>query len=144
MTSAVSVHDLDLLYIKKTPSKGTRSRDSTQFHRPFTGQSQRHRSVPSAVSGRPAGPTFFQSCSSEMHFPFLSVSASTVRTRFSVFRKVLFSSSPVMKICPRAGSARDMVNTGPSGPVPILLLKVLRFLRIEFLYPFCQNLAKPV
>lgn len=32
----------------------------------------------------------------------------------------------------------------PSGPVPILLLKVLRFLRIEFLYPFCQNLAKPV
>lgn len=86
----------------------------------------------------------FQSCSSEMHFPFLSVSASTVRTRFSVFRKVLFSSSPVMKICPRAGSARDMVDTGPSGPVPILLLKVLRFLRIEFLYPFCQNLAKPV
>ena len=58
MTSAVSIHDLDLLYIKKTPSKGTRSRDSTQFHRPFTGQSQRHRSVPSAVSGRPAGPTF--------------------------------------------------------------------------------------
>ena len=44
----------------------------------------------------------------------------------------------------RAGSARDMVDTGPSGPVPILLLKVLRFLRIEFLYPFCQNLAKPV
>lgn len=25
MTSAVSIHDLDLLYIKKTPSKGTRS-----------------------------------------------------------------------------------------------------------------------
>lgn len=144
MTSAVSIHDLDLLYIKKTPSKGTRSRDSTQFHQPFTGQSQRHRSVPLAVSGHPAGPTFFQSCSSEMHFPFLSVSASTVRTRFSVFRKVLFSSSPVIKICPRAGSARDMVDTGPSGPVPILLLKVLRFLRIEFLYPFCQNLAKPV
>ena len=113
---------------------------SPAFHRPVS-------AAPVSAFGciGPPGRTyFFQSCSSEMHFPFLSVSASTVRTRFSVFRKVLFSSSPVMKICPRAGSARDMVDTGPSGPVPILLLKVLRFLRIEFLYPFCQNLAKPV
>ena len=74
MTSAVSIHDLDLLYIKKTPSKGTRSRDSTQFHQPVTGQSQRHRSVPLAVSGRPAGPTFFnpaaQKCTSPIRIRF--------------------------------------------------------------------------
>ena len=68
-------------------------------------------------NGPPGRTYFFQSCSSEMHFPFLSVSAFTVRTRFSVFRKVLFSSSPAVKnvlckICPRAGWARDMVDTG--------------------------------
>ena len=144
MTSAVSIHDLDLLYIKKTPSKGTRSRDSTQFHRPFTGQSQRHRSVPSAVSGRPAGPTFFNPAAQKCTSPSYPYPLPLSGLAWPSSECLLFSSSPVMKICPRAGSARDMVDTGPSGPVPILLLKVLRFLRIEFLYPFCQNLAKPV
>ena len=68
-----------------------------------------------------------------------------IRIRFhcpdSLFR---FQKGTLFIIACYENMSRDMVDTGPSGPVPILLLKVLRFLRIEFLYPFCQNLAKPV
>ena len=94
--------------IKKTPSKGTRSRVSTQFHQPLSAGLCRHVVCPCAVTGVSRyGLLQFRLIGSEMHFPFLSVSASTVRTRFSVFEKVLsFFLACVdefLKICPPAG-----------------------------------------
>ena len=52
-----------------------------------------------------------------MHFPSLSVSAFTVRTRLTVFRKVLFSSLPFginvsLEICRRGFPPRRMADTG--------------------------------
>ena len=52
-----------------------------------------------------------------MHFPFLSVSAFTVRTRLTVFRKVLFSSLPFginvsLEICRRGFPPRRIADTG--------------------------------
>ena len=51
-------------------------------------------SNPGPVSGAP-GKTYccFNLPNSEMHFSFLSISALTIRTRFAVFRRLLFSSS---------------------------------------------------
>lgn len=53
MTSAASIHGLYLLYIKKTSSKGTRSRDSTQFHRSSIDQSQQAPNSASGCNGPP-------------------------------------------------------------------------------------------
>lgn len=137
MTSAVSIHDLDLLYIKKTPSKGTRSRDSTQFHRPFTGQSQRHRSVPLAVSGRPAEPTFFnpaaQKCTSPSYpYPLpLSGLAFPFSERYSFHHRLLLKNMSPGRFGPGHGGYRPFRSCSYSSaqglkvsanrvPVPVL------------------------
>ena len=80
---------------KKTPVL-TRTRDSC-FHLCLHRQLMRYLVMPHTRAlyrefpGRPT--MFFGPPNSEMHFTSLSISASTLRTRFAVFRTLLFSSS---------------------------------------------------
>ena len=67
---------------------------TTHIHRPVTRCSLKKYAIGKIpvllrCNGRlPVWPTLFQLIGSKRHFPFLSVSASTRRTRFAVFEKV--------------------------------------------------------
>lgn len=83
--------------IKKLPSlrdESLRFVFPPNFIRPSPDIPLKVLSNPDPVSGVP-GRTYyhFSPSNSEMHFSFLSISALTIRTRFAVFRRLLFSSS---------------------------------------------------